>query len=468
MTDRRITPRTRTYSWTGAIIVSLLLAACAPASSAAPPASSAETSTSSAAPPASSASPSAASSPPIAVGGNHVCALPGDGTVKCWGYDYSGELGDGTQTDAHAPAGDSFPLVPVTVIAGPGSTSALTGVSAITAGYEHTCALLTDGSVKCWGANSASGMGRNGGQVGDGTTIDRLAPVTVIAGPGNSSPLSSVSAIAAGDLYTCALLADGTVKCWGDAPQGSSSAPVTVTTGPGNSSPLSGVTAIAAGDYHTCALLSRGTVTCWGSNGAGELGNGSTTSSVAPVAVVAGPGDSTPLSGVTAIAIEHGVPLEEGAASFGYPHTCALLTDGSVKCWGSNAVGQLGDGTSGGPQGHSAAPVSAIAAVGSTSTLTGVSAIAAGSEHACALLVAGTVKCWGQSWGLSPGAQNDFVAAPATVMATPGGTSALSGVTSIAAGDSQTCAVLDDGSVTCWAGLPEILVTISGLLVANP
>ncbi len=214
---------------------------------------------------------------PLAVGGAHVWTLPGDGTVRCWGLNYYGELGDGTRTDPSAPAGDVFPTRTVTVVAGPGSTSALAGVSAITAGYAHTCALLTDGTVKCWGANAATpgdlfSAARSGGELGDGTTITSSVPVTVIAGPGSTRPLSGVTAVTAGSDYTCALLADGTAKCWGNAPQASSLAPVTVMADA--SGPLSNISAITTGDVHACALITDGSVKCWGFNGQGQLGGG--------------------------------------------------------------------------------------------------------------------------------------------------------------------------------------------------
>ena len=132
------------------------------------------------------AAPNEVASSPIAVGGSHACALPGDSTVKCWGsLNWYGELGDGTKWDPTTPGdiGDNV-LPPVTVIAEAGSTAPLSGVTAIAAGLRHTCAVLTTGTVKCWGKNSSIeddpfALSGSGGQLGDGTTIDRLAPVTV-------------------------------------------------------------------------------------------------------------------------------------------------------------------------------------------------------------------------------------------------------------------------------------------------
>jgi len=201
-------------------------------------------------------------------------------------------------------------------------------VTAISAGAVSTCALIS-GGVDCWGDNSV-------GELGNGTGSDSFTPVAVV-GPSGVGTLTGVTAISAGYNDTCALISGGTVDCWGynvagelgDGTTTVSSIPVAVI-GLSGVGTLTGVTAISGGDYDTCALISGGTVDCWGSNGWGQLGDGTTTDSLTPVAVV-GPSEVGSLSGVTAI-------------SAGQDDTCALIS-GGVDCWGDNYWGQLGNGT---------------------------------------------------------------------------------------------------------------------------
>jgi len=172
----------------------------------------------------------------IAAGGSHACALLTGGSVRCWGSNFSGQLGNGTTTNDPIPT-------PVVV-------SGITTATAISAGNGNTCALLTGGSVRCWGDNYY-------GQLGNGTTTNSSTPVAV-------SGITTATAISAGGYHTCALLTDGSVRCWGYNNYGQlgngtttdSSTPVAV----------GGITtaiAISAGGYHTCALLTGGSVRCW-------------------------------------------------------------------------------------------------------------------------------------------------------------------------------------------------------------
>src|SRR5439155_640288 len=197
----------------------------------------------------------------VVTGDAHTCALLGDGTVQCWGVGDSGQRGDGTFNNISTV---------------PGAVVGITGAVAVAARGYHSCALLGDGTVWCWGRNSD-------GQLGNGTTIG--SPV-----PGRVAGLPSATAVSGGFQHTCALLADGTVQCWGrnlegqlgDGTTTSSSTPVRV-------GGITGAVAVSAGILHTCALLANGTVKCWGAvgpnNDFGQLGNGATTGSSTPVTV---------------------------------------------------------------------------------------------------------------------------------------------------------------------------------------
>jgi VCBS repeat-containing protein len=236
----------------------------------------------------------------VSAGSSHTCALMEGGGVKCWGYNYYGQLGDNTTTNR---------LTPVDVM---GLSS---GATQISAGVFHTCALMESGGVKCWGRNDH-------GQLGDGTTTRHLTPVDVM------ELGSGVAQVSAGILHTCALMESGGVKCWGynfygqlgDGTTTQRLMPVDVL-GLGSSAAQ-----ISAGILHTCALTEGGGVKCWGYNLYGQLGDGTTTQRLTPVEVV---------------------ELSSGAAQVSASkfHTCALTEGGGVKCWGWNGNGQLGDGT---------------------------------------------------------------------------------------------------------------------------
>ena len=326
----------------------------------------------------------------IAAGRSHTCALTFGGGVKCWGDNYNGQLGDGTKTTR---------LTPVNV------SGLASGVIAITAGGSHTCALTAEGGVKCWGWNKY-------GQLGDGTGKRHLMPVDV------SGLASGVSAITAGYAHTCARTAGGGVKCWGynssgqlgDGTNTDRHTPVNVS---GLTTEVSG---IKAGGSHTCARISGGGVKCWGDNRSGQLGDGTWEIRYTPVNVY---GLASGVSGITA----------------GGQHTCARTAEGRAKCWGANWSGQLGDGTT--TERHRPVIVSGLAS--------GVSAISAGGSHTCALIVGGGVKCWGHnvSGELGDGTTTD--------RHTPVGVSGLAnGVGTIAAGGSHTCARTRGGEVKCW------------------
>src|SRR5437867_4270855 len=219
-----------------------------------------------------------------------------------------------------------------------------TGVSpaaAVDAVSFHTCARLQDGTVRCWGLNDS-------GQLGDGTTTNASTPVAV---PG----VGGAAAVSGGGFHTCARFPDGTLECWGRNDSGQLGDPATTSFNSVTPVRVTGITsaiAVAAGGFHTCALLADGTVRCWGENDFGQLGNGTSDPTPGTPTTV----NSTPVtvSGITtAVAI-----------SAGGWHTCALLRGGTVQCWGENTYGQLGDGATIAPPapGRSPTPVTVTAA----------------------------------------------------------------------------------------------------------
>jgi alpha-tubulin suppressor-like RCC1 family protein len=326
----------------------------------------------------------------ITAGRNHTCALLSTGAVKCWGSNSNGQLGDGTTTDRKTP----------TDVSGLSS-----GVTAITTGRNHTCALRATGAVECWGYNFE-------GRLGDGTTTDRKTPTDV------SGLSSGVTAITAGTRHTCALLGTGAVTCWGDNSvgqlgNGTTTDQLTPTAVTGLSSD---VTAITAGTEHTCALLATGAVHCWGNNASGQLGNGNTTDQLTP----------TPVTGLSS---------DGTAISAGHHHTCALLATGAAHCWGYNAYGQLGNNST----------ANRLTPTAVTGLSGGVTAITAETFHTCALLATGAVECWGYNgYGQLGDNTTSNRLTPTAV------TGLSSGVTAITAGRWHTCALLATGALKCW------------------
>ncbi|RPI35143.1 MAG: chromosome condensation regulator RCC1 [Chloroflexota bacterium] len=275
----------------------------------------------------------------------------------------------------------------------------------IVAGYLHTCALTSEGGVKCWGYNSD-------GQLGNGTTIESHIPVNV------TGLTSGVIDIAVGDFHTCAVTASGGLFCWGNNGNGRlGDGTTTDSYEPINVSGLaSGVVAVAAGNAHTCALTTSGAVKCWGDNLFGILGDGTTTERHEPVGVYGLE------SGVVAITASHN-------------HSCALTTSGGIKCWGWNTAGELGNGT----QDETHTPTD-VYGLGS-----GVAAVSAGTFDTCALTTAGGMKCWGYNKysELGDGTHLDS-SFPVDVLGFE------SGVAAIAPGEYHTCALTDTGVLFCW------------------
>jgi cysteine-rich repeat protein len=327
----------------------------------------------------------------ISAGYLHDCALLDDGGVKCWGDNRFGGLGQGdidNRGDDPNEMGDRLPEVAL----GTGQIA-----TAIAAGDAFTCALLESGAVKCWGYNY-SGDIEEGGQLGlgdrknrgdePGEMGDQLPALSLGTG-------RTALAIAAGTDSSCAILDHGAVKCWGvnafgqlgqadtenrgDNPgeMGDSLLPVQLGTG-------RSATQIGVGYDYSCALLDDGQIKCWGLNDSGQLGLGDRQErGVEPGQM----GDSLP-------EVALGTGERATALAVGFESACALLKSGAVKCWGNGSFGQLGQGDSlnrgdqAGEMGDSLLAVS----LGTGRT---AKAITSGYSSACALLDDGTLKCWG-------------------------------------------------------------------------
>ena len=325
---------------------------------------------------------------PVAVSAGlwSTCAQLSDGTVKCWGYNEYGQLGDATHNNS---------TIPVSV---QGVSSAI-ALSA-NAGY-HVCVVLADRTLRCWGSAYS-------GALGDGSEVNSSSIKKVLN-------VNSAASVSTGGNGSCATLLDQTLRCWGGLPSGA----VATTPTP---IPLSGVTQVSVGSNNVCALLADTTVRCWGDNSSGQIGDGTYADATHPVAA---PTEVKGLGPVIAISV-------------GYSFACAVRADRTAMCWGQNLHGQLGNGTvaAGSPMG-SATPVP-------VSGLTNVSAIAVSSDYACALLGDGTVRCWGdnQNGNLGNGTT--------TESATPVAVDGLANIVAISTGTEHACALAADGTIWCW------------------
>lgn len=282
----------------------------------------------------------------IAAGTAHNCAALRDGTVRCWGYNFRGQLGNGNTT-----------LQPTPV-----SVTGVSNAIAVAAGGDHSCALINGGAIKCWGYNGD-------GELGHGGTEFYLTSAVDVAG------ISTATALSARGLHTCALLTDATVKCWGSNVNGQLGdgtytsprrTPVAV-------SGLFNVKRINAGWLHTCALRTDDRPVCWGSNSYGMLGTGNNTASNTWVPA-------------------YGNLNRSNEVATGEQHSCVLRLDfgiGRIECWGYNGNGRLGYGN------ITATGVT----IGSVKVLgnDNFAAVTAGRSHSCALTTDGSAKCWGRN-----------------------------------------------------------------------
>ncbi len=295
----------------------------------------------------------------ISVGGEHTCALLSSGHVECWGQDEYGQLGNGATTREPQDT-------PVEVH---GISSAIQ----ISAGDRHTCALLSGGHIDCWGDDAEDQLGDDSQEF----HAEQNTPVEV-------KGISKATQVSAGRRYTCAVLSTGHVDCWGfnelgqvgNGKSGGSVKEATEVKG------LSKALEVSAGGWHTCAVLSKGQVECWGDDFVGELGDGGSNEI-----------QTTPVKA-------DGIATATEVSAGGW-HTCALLSDARIDCWGENARGQLGDGTI---DEEARTPVE-VPDIGAASS------VSASGFHTCALLSSAEVDCWGYNdfgeLGIGTGGQSD-------------------------------------------------------------
>lgn len=347
------------------------------------------------------------------------CVVVAGGKLRCWGSASHGALGDGQTANYIGDAAGEMPVADLPV-GGP--------VAAVATGNLHVCALLEDGTVRCWGGSGDAQLGYgNTDDLGD-QPGELPTPAVNLGGP--------VKQISAGSYHTCAVTVGGALRCWGRAPYGALGYGHQNNLGdqpgemPPPDVPIGGTKAlqVSAGDRHTCVLLDSGKVKCWGANEDGQLGYGHT------LRLGDGPGElPTP-------DVDVGGAVKQVSA--GGAHTCALLQGGNVRCWGENNVGHLGYGHTnslGDAPGEMPPPDVAIGGK-AVQLLTG-------SSTSCALLDDGKVRCWGSRTGV-PGAGH-VGDAPGEM---PPAAVQLGGDALRLADESDLsmCVILVDKSLRCW------------------
>jgi cysteine-rich repeat protein len=363
----------------------------------------------------------------VATGGEHTCILTNAGTVKCWGNGGFGRLGYGNVNnigDDETPANPNVGNVEIGGFA-----------TQITAGAEHTCALLDNGNVVCWG-NGASG------RLGYGN-LDNVGDDESPANAGVVNVGGTVLQIAAGGAHTCALLEGGAVRCWGNGGLGrlgySNADDVGDDEEPTDAGDidLGGIAVqVAVGDAHSCAVLDNGTLRCWGLGGAGRLGYNNQNN--------IGDNETPEFAGSVLVS------LTSIKTTLGASHSCLLDVAQSIQCWGLGDAGRLGYANNSNV-GDNETPAS-VGELNIGGLL--VNALAAGGAHTCALFSAGNVRCWGDA------AQGQLGTGNTTDLGdnaneTPGQLSDIllgAPATQIAAGGTHNCAILDTGKLRCWGG----------------
>lgn len=362
----------------------------------------------------------------VETGGNHTCALHRDGSVRCWGQNTFGQLGQGTSENL----GDNEAISTIAPLVFDEKVVQLAG------GGFHTCALFESGNVRCWGRNDF-------GQLGYGDSlhrgIDETAPSLPFVDIGTQA-----LAVYAGTIHTCAITSEREIKCWGGNANGElglgTTAPIGLTNTPADFTAIQFEKDISKLDLssissHTCALFTDGSQKCWGRNANGQLGLGNTSNM----------GDDETMDQIPYTSVDN----SQGGTfiATGNGHTCTLLEGQDMKCWGVNNVGQLGQpgiadiGVSDLPSDHGVVNIG-ISVIG----------VATGNLSTCALTSARQVRCWGDNRQGQAGVKEPtFVGVDSQISEIQD--IDLSGleVEAIAGGNGHHCALSkDDGRIICW------------------
>ena len=392
----------------------------------------------------------------IDAGPSHTCAIDVNGDLRCWGSDARGQLGDGgTIHDAttYTSAPSSTP-----VDLGPGRTAV-----SVSVGYHHTCAILDNGDLKCWGWDLWGALG-DGGTTHDNDTYTTApsTPVDLSTPDGLGSTLNRTAvAVSAGNHFTCVILDNNDLKCWGRDDYGQLGYhyypgfgdgfttapyynPIDLASDSRNGAyadpPNHYAVSVSAGDEGTCAVLNNGDVKCWGRDEYGQLGDEYP--------------DNRTTSRPTIVPSDLGMGLTAVDVSAGVHHTCAILDNGLLKCWGRDDYGQLGDGSSTygrQAEGHPLEEPS-IFPIDLGPGRTAV-AVSAGNLHTCAILDDGSVECWGL--GVSGqlgdgGTTHDATTYTTAPSSTPIDLGAGRTAVEISGSGNHTCVILDNGDLKCW------------------